>query len=1402
MALDTRNTGAGCPLNADQIFGPVVTAASVLAGLQLALVTLWSIKPALRTVATLPAAVLSLIATFCLILLSYMEQQRSVRPSTVACLYLFASVILDIPQVRTLYLRQGSLAIAVVFTLTMAVRAAMLALESQEKTKILKEPYKKYPPEARRGILDRSLLWWLNPLFFKGFRKLLTLDDLYPTDDALSSQMLREKMQTMWDKHSKPEHRYSLPLACARCLLWPILRIAPPRLALVGFTYAQPFLISSTISYVQEPKWRENSNNGLGLIAAAFLVYVGIAICTLGYNQQLFRSVTMLRGALVGIIYNKTLTSPDGLHDDSAAVTLMSTDIDRIAFAMQSINETWARLIEVAIGMYLLEAQLGAVCIIPIIIVAICGVANSRMANIMSTRQKIWNGAIQRRIGMTSTMLGSMKNVKMMGLSGFMTRNIQEQRIHELDMATGYRWMVLSTNVASYCPAYFAPVLTFIAFVIRARVSGSGSLDTNTAFMSLSIITLVTQPAAMLIGAIPNTIACVGCFERIQRYLLASDRQDQRQVLDPPDPSDHSSASSISKDGIALHDMGSNAALRSVVNPSVAVSLRQLSVRPAPGAKIAIRDINVDIEYRTLNVVTGPVGSGKTTMMRAILGELQYDSGSVIVSSTAMSYCPQSPWITNASIKQSICGLGSDTKRDEKWYQTVMHACALDEDIAHFPQGDDSIVGNRGLTLSGGQRQRLALARAVYARRQIVVLDDILSALDSKTERLVVDRLLGPNGILKKLGATVILVTHSTRHFQLADRIVVLSKDGTITEQGTFDALRAKDGFISTIGPLTTERNSHQVSSEPSTKKRPKIKGVTQDDVTDLTRKTGDIAVYSYYFKSIGWLSALLFLCSAALLAFATYFPQIWLEWWSDQNGGEIGKYMSVYVILAIAAVAFRIMTLWSAIIFISPRSSAKLHNTLLQTTINAPQSYFSTTDVGITLNRFSQDIGLIDHNLPLAAATCVIQVFSSITQAGLIAQGSTFMAITIPFVLVIIYVLQLIYLRTSRQLRFLDLEARSPVYTHFLETLEGLATIRTFGWQKPSLSTNTELMDISQRPYYLLYCVQRWLTLVLNLVVSVIALVVVSFAVKLNSSTSGAAIGVALNNVLGFTQSLTVLVTNWTQLETSLGSVARLKNFQATVASENKPEEIIVPPSDWPSHGAVEFKNVTASYGSPSSTPILHSISMSIQPGQKIGICGRTGSGKSTLLSTLLRLLEMNSGTILIDGLDLQTVKREEIRTRVVTIPQDPFIINDTVRVNADPSKSVTDSVIIDALSKVELLETINSRGGLDAHMKTQPLSHGQQQLFCLARALMRKSKILVLDEATSNVDGATDQLMQKIIRTEFKEHTIITVAHRLDTIMDSDMVAVLDGGRLVEFGPPQELLETDSLFRSMHGR
>ncbi|RJE27116.1 ABC transporter transmembrane region [Aspergillus sclerotialis] len=409
-------------------------------------------------------------------------------------------------------------------------------------------------------------------------------------------------------------------------------------------------------------------------------------------------------------------------------------------------------------------------------------------------------------------------------------------------------------------------------------------------------------------------------------------------------------------------------------------------------------------------------------------------------------------------------------------------------------------------------------------------------------------------------------------------------------------------------------------------------------------------------------------------------------------------------------------------------------------------------------------------------------------------------MSICIPFCIIAVYILQKFYLRTSRQLRFLDLESRSPLYAQFLETVEGLATIRAFGWQQLFQETNTKLLDTSQRPFYFMYCIQCWLNFVLDLLVTAIGVVVIALAVLLPHMTSPGTIGLALNNVLGFNQALAILIDSWTQLETSLGAIARLRNMEQTVKSEHQEGEDSIPPETWPEQGAVELKNISASYGP--SIPVLREISMSILPGQKVGICGRTGSGKSSLLLSLLRLLSIDSGTITIDGYDLQTLPRELLRSRLIAIPQEPCFLSESIRINADPSGKSSDEAIINACKTTQIWDAIEKRGGLDAHMNEKPLSQGEKQLFCLARAILRSGKILILDEATSNVDAETDRLMQRIIREKFQDYTIITVAHRLDTIMDSDMVAVLDKGRLVEYAPPLDLLNRPSMFAELASR
>ena len=443
--------------------------------------------------------------------------------------------------------------------------------------------------------------------------------------------------------------------------------------------------------------------------------------------------------------------------------------------------------------------------------------------------------------------------------------------------------------------------------------------------------------------------------------------------------------------------------------------------------------------------------------------------------------------------------------------------------------------------------------------------------------------------------------------------------------------------------------------------------------------------------------------------------------------------------------------------------------------------------------NRFSQDMTVVDTELPYSVIDLLVSTANSIMATVLMCISAGYFAATVPPVILSVWVLQKYYLRTSRQIRLLDLEAKSPLYSHFIESLSGLVTIRAFGWAPNFQDLNLALLDVSQKPYYLLLCIQRWLALILDLIVAGLAVILMILVVKLRADISPGHVGLALLNVMSFNELLAQIIKYWTQLETSFGAIARLKSFSTTTANENLPNEIASVPDDWPSRGAVELKNVSASYTA-NGDLVVKDLSMSIAPGEKVGICGRSGSGKSSLITTLFRMLELTAES------SITTLPRQLVRSRLNAIPQEPFFIRGSVRTNADPYQLHTDTAIISAIQKVQLWPIVHSRGGLDADLDQEFFSHGQRQLFCLARAILRKSKVVVLDEVTSSVDGKTDHLMQRVIREEFADATIIAVAHRLDTIMDFDRIALLGGGELKELDTPSALLSRDSMFKELY--
>ncbi|KAH8883332.1 putative ATP-binding cassette transporter [Thozetella sp. PMI_491] len=1327
------------------------------------------------TTASLIAAAANVAAAVQLFALSWIEDARSVQPSTTISAYLLGTIFLDIPQLRTLWILYSGKGLAACFAASTAAKLVMLALEDQSKTRYLAHQYRNLPLENTCGLINRCFLLWINPIILRGYRSSITMMDVPELDAALASAAMEPKLQHTWESRRRPERQLEFVWAVWRAFWRPMAIATIPRLVLIPIRFTRPFIISSVLTMLTEPEDQNTSIKAACLVLGTALVYIVQAVIGLLAEQLNYRCILGARGAIIGLIYDRSLKMQDGVYDHAAAVTLMSGDSDRIAQSLTLAQTLLSRFIEVALGLYLLARQLGWVCVVPITLVAMATYASSRISSQISGHQRQWMAAVQMRVGTTASALAEIRSIKMMGLSPLTAENLQNLRIEETNRFADFRWDVVLQNVTSNFPSMFIPAVTFGLYAVQAALQGNySSIDTKQAFTSLSIMYLVTGPAAMLLFSITFTIAGMGSFDRIQKFLLSPARDDKRQHSD-------SAPATNSQEDI----------------DSVAISAKDLTARPTPTADPVLHDINFSLPQGSFTTIIGPVASGKSTLLKMILGEGIQQEGSLRIAPGSVAYCAQTPWLPNTTIRKAISACDKDTV-DEEWYKACLSACALDYDLSLLHDGDATKIGSGSTTLSGGQKHRVALARAVYSRAKIIVLDDVFSALDTKTRKSVLESLFGTDGVFKKLGSTVVLATHAAECLVYGDKIIVLS-EGRIEFDGTYNEAVITGEIDRTMSLLEKDAKQPDVSGPPKPNSQDQAKASQLDD---LARRTGDFAVYKYYLKSVGWSRALVFIFFALVQSGVSAFSQIWLKWWSDVDGGQLPLYLSVYLVLPVINILGLGFWLRSFLTQISPHSSNTLHQILVKTVMRAPLSYFSKTDTGRILNMFSQDMTLIESSLATGAAIFVVTFFRVIASLLLITSVSAYISITLPFLFIALYILQYVYLRTSRQLRYLDLESKSPLYSHFLESLSGVVTIRSFGWQKENRMENHKLVDVALRPDYLLYICQRWLLLVLSLLMSAQTVIVIVLALSLREWIDPGFLGVSLTAVLGFDDILSTLVTFWTEFETSLGSIARIRNLEKTVQPEGKPGEDNDPPEAWPDKGAIEFHSVTASHNP--SAVALHDVSVTIQPGQKVGLCGRTGSGKSSLVGTLLRLLEIDRGSIVVDGVDLSTLHRDSIRERFVTLPQDPLILFGSVRQNVDPLGRISDDAIIEELDRVGLWNgVLEPRGGLTATVTEASLSKGQQQLFALARALLKmrdgKHRILLLDEPTSSVDAETDEMMHRVIRETCADYTVITIAHRIETIMGSDVVVVMEAGKVVEFASPQELMAANGRFTQL---
>ncbi|KAJ4116110.1 hypothetical protein NW768_011082 [Fusarium equiseti] len=1387
---------------------------------QIAFLICWTRSSAVATKASLPTAALSFVASISLLGLSYVEHIYSYRPSTVLNLFLLFSVLFDATRTRTLWLQGYNRTLAVIALVATLIKILLLALEAIEKRKFLRPQYRDLPSEVTSSVFSHWVFSWQLPLFRTGYSHTLQIESLFPLEKHFKSSYLQGKLQDAWRRTSnKGDH--ALMFTVFRTLKGPLLAIVFPRLCFIGFTFCQPFLISATLAWVERDSDSDDTNQGYGLIGAWFLVFVGLAVTTGQYQHMTVRATTMVRGQLISMLYDKATDMSITAANPTAALTLMSADIERIDTGWRTAHDVWANLIEIVIAVYLLGRQLGLACLIPVG-AAIFSIVGSVIAvSFVMARQAIWLEAIERRISVTSQMLGSMKGVKMCGLSSVLGTRIQAMREEELHISGKFRRLLIWNMVLAYLAPTFAPILSFMTYSLLAQSEGGkGNLDTNRMFTSLSLFALLQDPLASFVTALSSFMGSVGSFVRIQAFLNSDPRAEDRII--PEDGK--TSGSSVSKAATSEQEKGHvspfskpkmlvDEPLQGLLDGS-SVVMKDASFGYDNNEKPVLSNIDVIVPKSKLTLVVGPVGSGKSTLLKAILGEVSIVAGSVHVSNTDVAFCDQTPWHMNGTVRDSIIAF---SHLDERWYQKVLEVCALKQDLIQLPKGDLSIIGSKGIVLSGGQSQRVSLARAVYARRPTIILDDVFSGLDAHTENIVFDNLLGASGILRHLNTTVIIASSRSNRLPYADHIICLDGTGTGCIQGSFGKLTESDNYVSrcsapavdgaqlkapgaTLTPASTPADSGDALAALDA-------ALLDPEEGSPSRRTGDVAIYMYYIRAIGWIPTMVFVLAICAYIFCQTFPTIWLNWWAAANSKEpftkLGYYLGIYAMLGGLSIIFLVLSTWQMIVTMVPLSGNNFHQSLLKTVLNAPMSFFATNDSGATINRFSQDLQLIDMDLPLSALNTFATFVLCIAEMILIAVGSYYTAIAFPFLFATLWIVQHTYLRTSRQLRFMDLEAKSPLYALFTESITGLVTLRAFGWRDALEKRHHELLDRSQRPFYLLYAVQRWLTLVLDMIVTVIAVLVVVIVTQLRGILPAGLIGVALVNIIQFSQHLKLLMTFWTTLETHIGAISRIKSFTTETASEHELQEKEQPPSVWPSEGAIVFDGLWAGYKE--SEHVLKNVSLSIKAGQKIGICGRTGSGKSSMVSSLFRMVDIHGGRILVDGLDISTIPREEIRTRLIGVPQDAFLIEgSSVRVNTDPTGDLADATIEDALKAVDLWEIVAKKGGLDVPIEELHLSHGQKQLFCIARAIVRPSPIVILDEATSSVDAQVDELIQRLVRERFKDRTVLSVVHKLHSALDDfDMVAVLDAGELQEFGPPRELLSNGpqaSAFASMY--
>ncbi|KAH7682386.1 Xenobiotic-transporting ATPase protein [Dioscorea alata] len=1235
-------------------------------------------------------------------------------------------------------------------------------------------------PFANAGFMNKMSFWWLNSLMRKGCERPLEEKDMPVLHEPDRAESCYNVFVEQWNKQkqTKPSASPNFLWTIVSCHKQDLLMSAFFALLTVLSSFAGPVLLKDFINVASGN--RSIKNEGYLLVLVLF-----IAKCLecLSQRQWYFRTTLLglkVRSLLTAVIYQKQFrlsNSAKLIHSSGKIMNYVTVDAYRIGEFLVWFHHTWTTGLQLCIALIILYNAVGLAMIVAFSVVVLTVLCNAPLAKQQHKFQtKLMEAEDERLKAMTEALM-NMKVLKLYAWDTHFKKVIEGLRSVECNWLSAFQLRRAYTTFLFWSSPIWASGATFLSCYLMHV-----PLNAKNVFTFVATLRLVQNPVKSVPDVIRVVIQAKVAFSRIVRFLNAPELLDEH------------------------------------ANRKCASELQQPIIINSCGfswdgnaSKQALRNINLEVHPREKVAICGEVGAGKSTLLAAILGEIPKVEGTINICGK-VAYVSQCAWIQTGTVQDNIL-FGSPM--DNQRYKETIEKCSLVKDIEMLPFGDLTEIGERGVNLSGGQKQRIQLARALYQDADIYLLDDPFSAVDAHTATsLFNDYVMGALST-----KTVLLVTHQVDFLPAVNCILLLS-DGEILGAAPYNELLAsskefQDLVNAHTETVSTERLQKVAYREGIRSSRRKVNHSFNDDqqnkanvskvnqlIKEEERETGDAGWKPYilylnqnkgfFYVSLSVLSQIIYIAGQisqnSLLAANLQKSQV-----------STLRLISVYLAIGLSVSIF-LFTRSLFMVVLSVQSSKSLFSQLLSSLFRAPMSFFDSTPMGRILSRVSSDLSIVDLDVPFTLILSISATLNLYCNLGVLAVITPqILFVVIPVIYVSIK-LQKYYFASAKELMRINGTTKSLVANHLAESLSGAMTIRAFKEEDRFFAKSLELIDKNASPFFLNFASAEWLNLHLEMMsAAVLCSSALVLALLPPGTFSPGFVGMALSYGLTLSRSLLSAIQSQCTVANNIISVERLNQYMhvsseaPVVISENRPAP------NWPSAGRVELHDLKIRYR-PDTLLVLQGISCTFEGGHKIGIVGRTGCGKTTLIAALFRLVEPAGGKIVIDGIDISSIGLHDLRSRYGIIPQDPTLFNGSVRYNLDPLGQHTDTEIWEVLDKCQLREAVQEKEkGLDSLVVEDGSnwSMGQRQLFCLGRALLRRSRILVLDEATASIDNATDAILQKTIRTEFEPSTVITVAHRIPTVMDCTMVLAICDGKLVEYDEPIKLMKREgSLF------